>query len=228
MDFLPEIAISITGVVAAIAAARVVSRKQAAARFHKRFCEIEMAAWNALRHEPLSAAEQATATLLHVVGDGKRLPPYLYASALYTHGCLLVEEESTKYAVERFSSSMSIARNRYGFTCPHAVPPAVALAYLHYLSGNLEKSAKLLAHGLFVYREKLGADHPRTARVKAMLALVAFAVGFVKEAQADVKAARDTIAHGLTPDAELLKHLDGALYTMQVWEHRHPLPDTAA
>ncbi len=164
--------------------------------------------WFAVRYQPLTEAEQCAARLLHFVGDGSHLSPYLYASALYTHGCLLIEEGSFKFAAERFSAASEIAKTSYGQNCVYAVPPAVALAWLHFDKNNLEKSAKLLLFGLRSYTAELGAEHPRTARIRALLALVAAAAGLVDEPKLQMRLASSAFAEkGLStcPDALIVK-----------------------
>lgn len=168
--------------------------------------------WLSLRYDSLNLAEQAAGKLLHATGDGARLPRYIYSSVLFTHGCLLIEEGSTKYAVERLSASSQIAKTTYGSLSMYAVPASVALAWLHFRNGHLEKSAKLLAHGLAVYSRELGADHPRTARVKAMLAFVAFAVGFFNESQQQMKESAAAFQkHGLQNSGDALLIRDAML-----------------
>lgn len=164
--------------------------------------------WFAVRYKPLSDAEQSAARLLHYMADGSHLSPYVYASALYTHGCLLIEEGSLSFAAERFSAASNVAKTSYGQSCVYAVPPAVALAWLHLDKNNLEKSAKLLLFGLRTYTAELGAEHPRTARLRVLLALVAAAGGLVAEPRAQLRLAASVFAEkGMSncPDALIVK-----------------------
>lgn len=144
--------------------------------------------WLALRFDSLAKAEAEAAKLLHLMNATKPLP-FMETSTLYTHACLLIEEGSHGYAVEKLSLAMHAARTAYGTDCVYAVPPAVALAYLNFLAGNFEKSAKLLANGLRAYRTGLGDEHPRTARVRAMLGVVAGAVGMDEPARKELSTA---------------------------------------
>lgn len=149
----------------------------------------ECATWLALRHDRLTSAEQEVGRLMQLMEMSKDAPPWLSSSAIYTHACLMIEEDSLNYATEKLSNSIQIARRAYGPESIYAVPPAVALSYLHFLKGNFEKSGKLLSTGLVAYSKSLGADHPRTARLRVMLGIVAAAAGVVTEPRADIQRA---------------------------------------
>jgi hypothetical protein len=151
----------------------------------------EGATWLALRQDSIAKAEQEVAKLLHLMNLGKLLP-YQEASCLYTHACLLVEEGSNGYALEKFNSSINIARDNYGMASIYTVPQAVALSYLNFCAGNFDKSAKLLANGLRAYRKELGEHHPRTARVRAMLAIVAGSMSFDEPARRELTLAANS------------------------------------
>lgn len=144
--------------------------------------------WLALRFDTLAKAEGEAAKLLHLTNATRPLP-FMEASTLYTHACLLIEEGSHGYAVEKLSQAMHVAKRAYGTDSVYTVPPAVALAYVNFLAGNFEKSAKLLANGLRAYRTGLGDEHPRTARVRAMLGIVAGAVGMDDPARKELSTA---------------------------------------
>lgn len=147
----------------------------------------EMRLWYALRNEPLSKAEEAATAMLHFADQHAKLPAFIYGSALYTHGCLLVDEESWKYALERFSASRHLIREAYGDDAPHTVPPAIGLAWLYFRNGHFLNAAKLLAEALRVYESSLGAQHFRTARVRAMLAFIAYAVGLPDDGKRELE-----------------------------------------
>lgn len=207
MDFVPEIGFALAGIAAVAAGVRFWRQKQQSKRYDA-LLVIERSAYLTLRSQPLAAAERQMAELLHVTGDLNRLPPYIHASILYTHGCLLIEENSLKYAVERFSGALQIARSAYGHNTIYAVPPAVALAFIHFTHGHLEKSGRLLAHCLRCYRGKFGEDDRRTVRVRAMLAMVAFAAGLTQEAISELReSARqlDAVPLGGTADAATVR-----------------------
>lgn len=223
MEFLPEIVIAVVGLIAAAVGVRTWKRKESARKFYALILQLQNRAWDMLRNGSLPAAEQAAAEMLHAAGDGSHLPPYLYGSILYTHGCLLVEEDSVKFAVERFSAASQIAKSRYGAHSVYAAPPAVGLAWLHFRGGNFEKSAKLLSYALHVYQDEFGYEHPRTIRVRAMLALVAFAVGLTKESQRELQAAASAMqAHaGNATYATSWKAIDDALGTVSYFAKRH-------
>lgn len=158
----------------------------------------ECATWLALRHDRLTVAEQEVGKLMQLMDMNKETPPWLLSSAIYTHACLMIEENSLNYALEKLSNSIQIARRAYGYESIYAVPQAVALSYLHFLTGNFEKSGKLLATGFRAYRNALGDDHPRTARIRALLGIVAGAVGLVAESKAELqRAALALHKHGL-------------------------------
>jgi hypothetical protein len=176
----------------------------------------ECATWLALRHDRLSAAEQEVGKLMQLMDMNKEAAPWLMSSAIYTHACLMIEEDSLNYATEKLSASIQIARRAYGPDSIYAVPQAVALSYLHFIKGNFEKSGSLLSVGLRAYSKALGPDHPRTARLRAMLGIVAGAVGVFTEPRAELNRATQALAkHGLqdTKDAQTIKRaalwLDG-------------------
>jgi hypothetical protein len=181
----------------------------------------ECAMWLALRHDSISKAEQEAAQLLNWMNTAKSLPAYLHSSALYSHGCLLIENSSDKYAAERFSNSLQISRNAYGFDSIYAVPPAVAMAYLHFCAGSFEKSAKLLANGLSVYSRALGDFHPRTARLRVMLAIVASVCGFEERAAKEIRAGLDVFQKFGMLDSEAARTAQRAL---ELTEKRQTLP----
>jgi hypothetical protein len=162
----------------------------------------ECVTWLSLRFDTLTKAEEEAARLLHLMNAAKEVAPYMEASTLYTHACLLVEEGSLNYALEKLSNSIQIARQAYGMESVYAVPQAVALAYLNFLVGNFEKSGKLLVGGLRAYKKELGELHPRTARVQAMLAIVAAAVGIDEPARKELTHAADCFHRAGLDDSE--------------------------
>jgi hypothetical protein len=162
----------------------------------------ECRTWLALRHDTLSKAEEEVARLLHLMNLSKDVQPYMEASTLYTHACLLIEEGSLNFALEKLTNAIRIARDAYGMDSIYTVPPAVALAYLYYLAGNFEKSAKLLAAGLRAYKKGLSDVHPRTARVRAMLGIVAAAVGADEIARKELTSAANCFHQSGLDDSE--------------------------